>query len=284
MQPSSPSLIDQLTEPSPGQAFAAAFAATGTSTRVEYATTITEQFPGFKRRPRIAMRALFKVVKTDELDAKYWYETRPVEAAKTVRDEKLRVEAGFEFRFDKVPLKPTIAWVQVPEPLLDDPVALANFIDFRLLVRLGTAENQTLALGPRGLLEMPGIRRLPAGVDPVSSLLAACDHVEQMGGSADGIVMSTTDYFRYLVPRQDIALAIAGLGIKIARTRMVNPGTIIVGDFFAGATIYDTGRSSIGFGRPPDGTFARDGIALQGEIRTALAIHLPTHFFIASLV
>jgi len=65
---------------------------------------------------------------------------------------------------------------------------------------------------------------------------------------------------------------------------MLTPGTIIVGDFFAGATIYDSGRSSIAFGRPPDGTFARDGLAVQAEIRTALAIHLPTHFFVASLV
>jgi len=275
---------EQPTEPSPGQAFAAAFAAAGTSARVELPTTITEQFPGFKRRPRIAMRSLFKIVKTRELDAKYWYETRPVDGAAAVRDEKLRQEAAFEFHVDKIALKPTTAWVQIPGPLLDDPVELANFINFRLLVRLGTAENQTLALGRGGLLEAPGVRRLAAGPDPVSSLLSACDHVELMGGSADGIVMSTTDYYRYLVPRQDIASSLAALGIQIARTRMLSPGTIIVGDFFAGATIYDSGRSSIGFGRPPDGTFARDGIAVQAEIRTALAIHLPTHFFVASLV
>jgi len=275
---------DQPTEPSPGHAFAAAYATAGTTARVDFPTTITEQFPGFKRRPRIAMRSLFKIVKTAEPDAKYWYETRPADGAKAVRDEKLRQEAAFEFQFDKIALRPTTAWVQIPTPLLDDPAELANFINFRLLVRLGTAENQTLALGRGGLLDTPGIRRLPAGADPVSSLLAACDHVELMGGSADGIVMSTTDYYRYLVPRQDIASSIAALGIRIARTRMLTPGTIIVGDFFAGATIYDSGRSSIAFGRPPDGTFARDGLAVQAEIRTALAIHLPTHFFVASLV
>ena len=140
------------------------------------------------------------------------------------------------------------------------------------------------AAGRGGLLETPGIRRLPAGADPVSSLLSACDQVELMGGSADGVIMSTTDYYRYLVPRQDIVASLTALGIRIARTRMVGPGTVIVGDFFAGATIYDSGRSSIAFGRPPEGTFARDGLALQGEVRTALAIHLPTHFFVASLV
>jgi hypothetical protein len=268
----------------PGQVFAAAVGNAGPAARVEFPVTITEQFPGFARRPRIAMRSLFKVVKTAGPDAKHWFETRPAQDGKHARDDKRMPEAAFEFHVGKAVLAPTTAWVQVPEPLLADPVALASFIDFRLLVRLGTAENHMLARGPGGLLELAGARRLPPGPDPVSSLLAACDRVEQMGGSADGVVMSTTDYYRYLLPRQDIVSSLASLGIRIARTRMVENGTIIVGDFFAGATIYDSGRSTIGFGRPPEGTFVRDGLAVQGEIRTALALHLPTHFFVASLL
>jgi hypothetical protein len=269
--------------PSPGQLFAAAFAEHGKAARIELPITITEQFPGFARRPRIAMRSLFKVVRTSEPAGRYWYEMRPASAA-GVRDEQLRSEAGFEFHVGHAPLTPITAWVQIPGALLDDRAALASFLDFRLLVRLGTAENQALTLGPGGLLAAPGVRRLPAGPDPVSSLLAACDHVEQVGGSADGIVMNTTDYFRYLVPRAEIVSSLATLGIRIARTRMVPAGTIIVGDFFAGATIFDSGRSTIAFGQPPPGTFARDGLAVQAEIRTALALHLPTHVFVANLV
>lgn len=276
--------IESPAAPSPGQAFAAAFAAAGTAARVDFPATITARFPGFDRRPRLAVRDLFKTVRTDRPEAKYWSEQRPAGDARAVRDEKLRPEAGFEFRFERAALEPTTAWVQVAPALLDDPVALASFIDFRLLVRLATAENQMLVLGRGGLLETPGIRRLAAGADPVSSLLSACDHVELMGGSADGVVISTTDYYRHLAPRHDIVASLAALGIRIARTRMVAPGTAIVGDFFAGATIHDSGRSAIGFGQPPDGTFARDGLALHGEVRTALTVHLPTHFFVASLV
>jgi hypothetical protein len=117
----------------------------------------------------------------------------------------------------------------------------------------------------------------------VSSLLAACHHAEQMGGSTDGIVMNPIDYYRTLVPRADVVSSLAALGIRIARTRMVEPGTIVAGDFFAGSTIFDSGRSTIAFGEPPDGTFARPGVAVRAEIRTALAIHLPTHFVIAAL-
>lgn len=283
--PSSPA-----TDPrTPGQAFAAAYREHGTRARVDFDTTITDQFPGFKRRPRIAMRALFKVVATGQSEVKYWFEAHPAAGTRAVRDEALRPESGFDFHHEVVALKPTSAWVQVPPPLLDDPAGLATFLDFRLLQRLGTAENQSLALGTggvqmRGLLETPGIRRLPAGPDPISSLLSACDHVELMGGSADGIVMSTTDYYRYLFPRQDVLSGLANLGIRIVRTRMLAAGTALVGDFFAGATIYDSGRSTMAFERPPEGVFARDGVAVRGEIRTALAVHLPTHFFVAALV
>src|SRR5262249_16125931 len=166
---------EQSATESPGHVFAAAFSRTGMDARVEFSTTITEQFPGFQRRPRIAMRSLFKVVKAEGPRAPYWFETRPAEGARRVRDETLRPQAAFEFHVDQVSLQPTTAWVQIPEPLLADPVALASFIDFRLLVRLGTAENQTLALGRGGLLEIAGARRLAPGPDPVSSLLAACD-------------------------------------------------------------------------------------------------------------
>src|SRR5581483_148937 len=71
----------------PGQAFAAAYAEAGTSARVDFPITITDSFPGFKRRPRIAMRALFKTVKAEGPEATYFFETHPTEAAKRVRDE-----------------------------------------------------------------------------------------------------------------------------------------------------------------------------------------------------
>jgi hypothetical protein len=279
---------EQTSANSPGQALAAAYLEMGKRARVDFDTTITDQFPGFKRRPRIAMRSLFKVVGTTRAEVRYWVEALAAAGSKAVRDEALRPESGFQFNHDGVALKSTTAWVQVPPPLLDDPAGLATFIDFRLLQRLGTAENQALALGRggdemRGLLETPGVRRLPAGGDPISSLLFACDHVEQMGGSADGIVMSTIDYYRHLFQRQDVLSGLANLGIRIVRTRMMSAGTAIVGDFFAGATIFDSGRSSIAFEQPPAGVFARDGLAVRGEIRTALGVHLPTHFFVASL-
>lgn len=275
---------------SPGQAFAAACATQGKNASIELSTTITDAFPGFKRRPRIAVRAMFKVVKANQKQVRYWYETHPQSPITApVEDVKLRPEAAFEFHVDQTPLKPTTAWIQIPPSLLDDPEALATFIDYRLLVRLCTAENQALTIGRggdrvRGVMETPGLQRLPARKDPVSSLLAACDRVEQMGGSADGIIINSEDFYQHLVGRSSLLADLASMGVRICRTRMVNPGTVVVGDFTAGATIFDSGRSVIRFAEPPPGIFPREGLAVCGEIYESLAIHLPTHFFIASLV
>ncbi len=272
---------------SPGRAFASACLAQGNRAAIELPTTITESFPGFKVRPRLALRNLFKVVPTDQQRARYWKETAPAEAV-AATDVRILPEAGFEFHVDQVPLRPTTAWVQVPPALLDDPESLAAFIDYRLLVRLATAENQALAVGRggdrvRGLLETPGVRQLAAQGSAVASLVAAFDQVEQMGGSADGVVMNPGDYFRYFIGRDGLLAEIAQLGIRIVRTRMVAAGTAVVGDFAAGATLFDERRSTIRFADPPHGTFRGDGLAVCGEIHEALAIHLPTHFFIAAL-
>jgi hypothetical protein len=230
------------------------------------------------------------VVAADAPRARYWMERAPAEPpALAVHEVALRPEAGFEFHVDQVALRPTTAWVQVPPALLDDPDALAAFIDYRLLVRLATAENQALTIGRggdrvRGLLETPGFRRLAPKASVIASLLAAFEQVEQIGGSADGVVMNPADYFTHLVAHDGLLGELAQLGIRIARTRMVAAGTAIVGDFTAGATLFDERRSTIRFADPPPGTFRGDGLAVCGEIHEALAIHLPTHFFIAALV
>jgi hypothetical protein len=274
---------------SPGKRFAQACATQGTRASVEFDTTITDAFPGFKRRPRIAVRGLFKVAKAGGPKVKYWYETRPeTPPSVQVVDAALRPESTFEFHTDATTFKPTTAWIQVPRELLDDPEQLATFIDFRLLVRLCTAENQALARGKggervRGLLETPGIARLKAQKDPISSLLAACDRVEQMGGSADGILVNPADWYRYFVGQGSLLTDLAAMGVRIARARMVDPGQAIVGDFTAAATIFDSGRSVIKFAEAPAGIFPRDGLAVCGEIYTALVVHLPTHFYVASL-
>ena len=72
-------------------------------------------------------------------------------------------------------------------------------------------------------------------------------------------------------------------GVFIVRTRLVDPGTAIVGDFGHGAQLFDAGRSVIRFADPPPGTFAEPGIALMAQIHERVVVNLPTNFFVVSL-
>jgi hypothetical protein len=72
-------------------------------------------------------------------------------------------------------------------------------------------------------------------------------------------------------------------GVFIVRTRLVEEGTAIIGDFGHGAQLFDAGRSVIRFAEPPPGTFAEPGIALMAEIYERVVVNLPTHFYVLGL-
>ena len=103
-----------------------------------------------------------------------------------------------------------------------------------------------------------------------------------MGCTADGLIINPADYYALLGNGrswQDVEEN----GVFIVRTRLVDPGTAIVGDFGHGAQLFDAGRSVIKFAEPPPGTFTEPGIALMAEIYERVVVNLPATFFVVSL-
>src|ERR1044072_3231396 len=124
---------------SPGQAFARAFAADPGRAEVTFDYTITEAHEPTKDSPRLTVRNLLKVRPTDDI-ARFWTESRPTpEEQKAVRGSDVRREAAFSFGMGEAGVHPIRAWVQIPDGLADDPDALATFLDYRLLGRVGPA-------------------------------------------------------------------------------------------------------------------------------------------------
>ena len=103
-----------------------------------------------------------------------------------------------------------------------------------------------------------------------------------MGGTADGLILNPADHYRLLGTGNLIGI-LEGNGVFVVRTRLVEPGTALVGDFGHGAQLFDAGRSTIRFAEPPPGTFATPGIALMAEIYERVVVNLPTNFFVVSL-
>lgn len=269
---------------SPGRMFVEACAERGLDACVEYDVTITDSLPSLRRKPRYPARNMFKIVDLSKDSRKYyWHERPPRPDDPEVDGAELRREAASRFHRSPVPeLYPTTAWVQVPPDLWDDPETFESFVNYRLIVRLATAENHTIIRGPGGLLTMPEIARLTSEGPFGSTILAACNEVEQMGGTADGLIINPVDYYTFMGHGR-LMDDLDQNGVFIVRTRLVDPGTAIVGDFGHGALLFDAGRSVIRFAEPPPRTFAEPGTALMAEINERVAINLPTNFFIVSI-
>jgi hypothetical protein len=271
-----------IAEMSPGAAFAAAFADHRDRTEVSYDYTITDAHKPDRPKPRLTVRGLLKRQPAKAEATSYWYESGPTrEQAAAVTESDLRREAAFRPGVASARLYPVQAWVQIPEELADDPAGLAAYIDHRLLVRLATAENQALTIGPHGLLRHPGIARLPYQGDFAQGLLAACDEIEQVGSTAHAVIVNPADYYLGLAGRGSLLSDLAANGTLISRTRMIPRGQALAGDFAEAVRLLDAGRSVIRVAEPPPGTFAQPGLAVCGEVYEGLAVHLPTNMFLA---
>jgi hypothetical protein len=277
-------VADRRQQPSPGRQVVEAYAADGLSASVDFPVTITDSLTSSRRKPRYPTRNMLKVVDLSREPRRYWWhESLATPDDPAVEGAELRPELASHFHVSPIPkLLPTTAWVQVPDGLWEDPDAFESFVNYRLIVRLATAENHTILCGPDGLLNLPGIARM-AGKPPfASTILAACDEVEQLGCTADGLVINPVDYYKYL---EDGSLmdTVERNGVFIVRTRLVPPGSALVGDFGHGAQLFDAGRSVIRFAEPPPGTFARPGVALMAEIYERVVVNLPFTFYLVSL-
>lgn len=266
-----------------GQTFVEAVAERGLDASVEYDFTITGSLASSRRIPRYPARNLFKVIDLSRQPRQfYWHESAPRPGDDRIDGVERRRELASRFHKSPIPeLVPTTAWVQVPAELWEDADAFRSFVDYRLIFRLGTAENHTIIRGAGGLLNHPGIAALSDGGPFGSTILAACNEVEQMGATADGLIINPADFYTFMA-RGTLMDDVERNGVTIVRTRLVEPGTAIIGDFGHGAQLLDAGRSVIRFAEPPPGTFAEPGLALMAEIHERAVVNLPTHFFVVS--
>jgi hypothetical protein len=274
----------------PGRMFVNACIENGRDAAVEYDVTITDSLTSSRRKPRYPARNMLKVINLSKDPRKfYWHEHPAQPGDPEVAGADLRPEAANKFGMSPVPvLLTTTAWVQVPDRLWEDPETFESFINYRLIVRLATAENVTIIRGADrergedGLLEHPGIARLSAGGRFGSAILSACNEVEQVGCTADGLIINPADYYALLESGR-LMQNVEDNGVFIVRTRLVDPGTAIVGDFGHGAQLLDAGRSVIKFAEPPPGTFAEPGLGLKAEIYERVVVNLPGTFFVVSV-
>lgn len=252
---------------------------------VAYRTHLTSAFPLFAHRPRYTVRDLVKVASTADRPVRYTRESvvddssaGPATSYRSTREARAVAVA------DTATITEISVDVPVPIELLDDSAQLAQFVDYRVLVRLSVQENQTLLRGSAdgavtGLLSESEIRRRSepgAAVDELVFDLAA--DVEEAGGSLDGMVVNPHDYWR-LVRSGALAL-LQSVGVKVSRTRMMPKGQILLGDFSAAATLFLPRVGSVDLST---GENASTRI-ITARARLGFAVPLPDHLIVVDLV
>lgn len=275
----------ELTRRRPGEEFARAYVREGSAATVRLRCSLSDLFPLATRRPRYTLRHLLRSATVDDdRDEVVVFEERADDASPA----EALPEFGFRVGTSVVPLHTISAAVAVPGAVLDDPAALAAFVDLRLLVRLGTVENDALVNGDgastvRGLLGTPGVRRQAAGRTVAATIAAAASSCEWHGGSFDGLVLHPTDWWG-LLAEGSLLERLGAAGVRVSRTRVVPPGKAIAGDFSAGATVLDRRTSVVRLAKDGEATGVRqEGPVLVASIVEGLAVHLPGHFVVAEL-
>jgi hypothetical protein len=234
---------------------------------VEVALTTT--FPLAAHRPRYTVRHLLDTATVTREPVSYVSEA---DLGSDVSGSRYAdtPEARFRPVLADAYLTELVAEVALPKGLTDDPALLAAFVDRRLVVRLCTVENEVLLHGSAdgvltGLLHLSGVRGRTASGDLDAALAEAAADVEETGGSCDGVVAHPRVYWQLV--RTGMLDRLAGAGVRVARTRMVEPNRVLLGDFRAAVTLLEPGTSTV----------ALCGDVLRARQRVGLAAHLPQH-------
>jgi hypothetical protein len=260
---------------------AVAGAPPGQDVVVRLRASLPTTFPLAQTRPRYTVRDLLKVA--DPLDPPWYVHESPGgEAPPLPGPPGLDYASTHESRLIPVLRQATltdlVVTVPVPAALAREPALLAAFVDHRLIVRLGTVENQVLLHGSadqhiQGLLTLDGLRHAKSAGNLADDLAAVATDVEEAGGSCDGIVAHPRVYWQLV--STGLLERLTAAGVRVSRTRMISPDQMLFGDFRAAVTLLDPAESALALRRADDP--ARTHV-LEARASIGLAVHLPQHF------
>ncbi|PXX54916.1 hypothetical protein DFR70_12257 [Nocardia tenerifensis] len=279
---------NRASEVSPAKDFAvhaAAEAGEDSAYRRSYATYLPDYFPLLGTRRRFMVRHLIKMAKVHgERDRFYLREplseeedNSPIRIGRSGTAYQSTPEAGFAAVAERTGFTDVSVSMSVPGEITRHVSEFEQFLAYRMFVRMWTRENELLLYGDPdarlpGLLTADGLRQAKAD-DLLSGMFGTAAEVEETGGSCDGVVMHTETYWRATESGQLARLRDAG--VTVSRTRMIARDQILLGDFRAGATIYDPSDSTITLSEPNSVDRSR---TITVTSRVGFALHVPQHF------
>lgn len=215
--------------------------------------------------------------------------TRSYEAGATSEGAtKSGAEFAFDFRSETLIKHAVIAGYS--EELFQDAPTLANFINTDLgIMALEKEEDAIVTELFTATTQATDGSSLQATPTPFDAIRHAMALVEIAGGNATAILLHPLDAAFLDTTRNGdddyysggpYAAALQGLWgqIRQVRTRAVDQGTAIVGDFGRGARLFRKGGLRVDSTNAHDTWFAENKVAVRAEIRSVTGVTYPNYF------
>lgn len=229
----------------------------------------------------------------------------------TVAEGARKPELSFDLPSERSDaLKKLAGWTKFSDEMLDDAAFLKTEIDVRMLYRLAMVEESQLLNGNGtgqnilGLLNRSGVQTETAAdaADEADALFRAMTKVSTATDlTADGIVINPLDYQSFRLNKDGNGQYFGGgyftgqygvggvpeqpplWGLRTIVTPAVAAGTVLVGAFSQGATVYRKGGVRVDLANTNEDDFINNLVTLRVEERIALAVRYPAAFVKVSL-
>lgn len=263
-----------------------------------------QPLPPIPRQQRLFVRDLVSVATTQLANIPYIQELNPATnetGATAVAENTLKPEVEMDWVRQDAPVRKIAAWVPVTTEIIEDAPTLRGYIDQRLLYMIALREEQQILNGGGVAPNLAGIRQgnglqtqTAVSGDLPATVGLAWAKIEMVDGEPDGIAYNPTDYWTALTTRHanrfdngyggnaPAIMSAFSWGLPSIRTRSMESGKFLIGNFRLGATLFDREQSNIRVGNQHADFFTNNKVVVLGEERVALALHRPDFFVLGT--
>lgn len=223
----------------------------------------------------------------------------------TVPEAGLKPQLHYNFSTVTESLTKIAGFIKLSDEMIEDLAFLVSEINQRLLYDLSIFEENQILNGDgtapnlRGILNRSGIQTETGATsaDNLDAIFRAITKVQTVTGlAADGVVIHPTDYqtFRLSKDANDqyygggpfsgpygnggVPIQPALWGVTTIVTAAIAAGTVLVGAFRQGGTVYRKGGVTVSSTNSNVDDFIKNLVTIRAEERIALAVRVPSAF------
>lgn len=222
--------------------------------------------------------------------------------ASATAEGQAKWEAVMEFEQDDAPIRKITAWIPATTEILADAPTLRGYIDNRMAYMLKLREEQQVLNGVgvaphlKGIRQFSGVQTQTTVADDLPAVVGqSMSKIEQADGFASAVALNPIDFWNGVLERHSTQFdngfggnapaVLSGItwGQPAVRTKSMESGKLLVGDFRQGATLFDRQSITIDTSESHSTFFTENKVAIRAEERIGLAVHRPDWFCVGTI-